>query len=176
MLGLSEQNRFGGNPCGVLEHAPNQTAFVKEDAKERARAKRLWDNYKLTIAQYDAIFAFQGGVCYACQQPEPVKGRRLSVDHCHDTGLIRGLLCSRCNPIIGKLENAYKRYGLGKVLGLTVQILAHRIAVYLSSPTATNALGAQHFGYTGRTGTKAHRKRLRKERRSMTGTRPPVTP
>jgi Recombination endonuclease VII len=137
-----------------------------EQAKERAREKRLLDNYKLTIAKYDIIWNFQGGICYACRQPEPVKGRRLSVDHCHTTGLIRGLLCSRCNPIVGKLENAFKRYGLGKVTGLDVQILASRIATYLWEPPATEALGYNHFGYPGRTGTKAHRKRLRKERKT----------
>lgn len=135
--------------------------------KEKARAKRLLDNYKLTVEQYDAILAYQGGVCYCCHQAEPVKGRRLSVDHCHDTGLIRGLLCSRCNPIIGKLENAYKRYGLGKVAELTVLILATRIAEYLLVPPATRALGAPLYGYPGRTGTKAHRARLRKERKLM---------
>lgn len=144
---------------------------MKEQTRERARAKRLLDNYKLTVAQYDAILAYQGGVCYACHQPEPVKGRRLSVDHCHVTGLVRGLLCSRCNPIIGKLENAYKRYGLGKLESLTVALLASRIATYLFNPPATKALGREHFGYTGRTGTKTHRARLRKERKNSGGTR-----
>ena len=141
---------------------------MNEKTKERARAKRLWDNYKLTIEQYDAILAYQGGVCCACHQSEPVKGRRLSVDHDHITGLIRGLLCSRCNPIIGKLENAYRRYGLGKVSDLSVQILAARIAAYLLESPATRALGAPHFGYPGRTGTKKHRARLRKERKMTT--------
>ena len=120
------------------------------------------DNYKLTVEQYDVILAYQGGVCYACHQPEPVKGRRLSVDHDHETGLVRGLLCSRCNPIIGKLENAFKRYGLGKVIGLNVKTLATRIAAYLWKPPATEALGKEHFGYAGRTGTKRHRKVLKR--------------
>ena len=145
---------------------------MKEQSKERAWAKRLWDNYRLTIEQWKAIYVYQGGVCYGCQQPEPVKGRRLSVDHDHETGLIRGLLCSRCNPIIGKLENAYKRYGLGKVPGLNVKTLATRIASYLWKPPATKALGMEHFGYSGRVGTKAHRKRLKKERKMTTPSKP----
>jgi Recombination endonuclease VII len=121
------------------------------------------DNYKLTIEMYDKIFVFQGGVCYACHQPEPVKGRRLSVDHDHTTGEIRGLLCSRCNPILGKLERAFVRYGLGKVLGLKLATFAFRIATYIAQSPASLALGGQHFGYSGRTGTKKHRARLRKE-------------
>jgi hypothetical protein len=139
---------------------------MKENQKEKARAKRLIDNYKLTVSQYDAIFAHQGGVCCICQCPEPVKGRRLSVDHDHTTGQVRGLCCSRCNPLIGKMENAFKRYGLGKVVGFTVAKMASRISGYLLYPPATVALGAPHYGYTGRTGTKKHRARLRKERKA----------
>lgn len=145
---------------------------MKEQAKERARAKRLMDNYKLTVEQYDAILESQGGVCYGCRMAEPVKGRRLSVDHDHGTGLVRGLLCSRCNPILGKFERAYMRYGLGKVLTLNVATLLFRLAYYIQEPPATKALGMQHFGYSGRTGTKVHRKRLRKERKMM----PPPKP
>jgi len=139
---------------------------VKEQTKERARAKRLMDNYKLTVEQYNAILAYQGGVCYICHCSEPVKGRRLSVDHDHKTGEIRGLACSRCNPLLGKIENAFKRYGLGKVIGLTVAILVGRLANYLHAPPARMALGEIHLGYSGRTGTKKHRARLRKEKKT----------
>ena len=132
---------------------------IKED---KARAKRLVDNYKLTVAQYDTIFGYQNGTCYACQQPEPVASRRLAVDHDHTTGLIRGLLCSRCNPVLGKLERAFVRFGLAKIAGLTVTIWLSRMGRYVDSEPATKALGYQHFGYPGRVGTKAHRKRIKK--------------
>lgn len=136
-----------------------------EETKAKARAKRLWDNYKLTIAQYDQLLAYQGGVCYMCHQAEPVKGRRLSVDHDHKTGLIRGLLCSRCNPILGKLERAYMRYGLGKVIQLTIEMFSKRLWQYVESPPATKCFGQPHYGYPGHVGTKAHRLKLRKERK-----------
>lgn len=121
------------------------------------------DNYKLTIEQYEAILDYQRGVCYACQQPEPVAGRRLAVDHDHGTGLARGLLCSRCNPVLGKLERAFIRFGLAKVLGLTVTRWLSRMGRYVDSEPATQALGYQHFGYAGRVGTKTHRKRIKKD-------------
>ena len=143
------------------------------DKKEKARAKRLWDNYKLAIEQYDAILLYQGGVCYACKQAEPVLGRRLAVDHHHGTGLVRGLLCSRCNPVLGKIERAFMRYGLGKVLDLDVVKWIIRIGRYMESEPATKALGYKHFGYVGRTGTKAHRARLRKERKKLLSLPPP---
>lgn len=144
-------------------------------SKEKAWARRLWDGYKLTVVQWHLINDHQNGVCYACQQLEPVKNRRLSVDHNHTTGEVRGLLCSRCNPLLGKLERAYARYGLGKVLTLSVAKYALRIGHYLEEPPAVKALGMSHFGYTGRTGTKAHRARLRRERKQNAPPRPTNT-
>ena len=125
------------------------------------------DNYKLTPEQYGVIEKHQGGICYACHQPEPVKGRRLSVDHDHATGMIRGLLCSRCNPVLGKLERAYIRYGLGKILALTFVQFIGRLYGYIQTPPAASALGYVHFGYKGHIGTKAHRKRIQQDRKSM---------
>jgi hypothetical protein len=46
-------------------------------------------------ADYEALLAAQGGVCALCGKPP--KTRRLSVDHDHKTGTVRGLLCFRCN-------------------------------------------------------------------------------
>lgn len=170
---------LAGAPArGVYAHhagiATFQTPCV--NAKEKARARRLWDNYKLTLEDYDKILAFQGGVCWACHRPEPVKGRRLSVDHDHATGLVRGLLCSRCNPVLGKIERAFVRYGLGKVLGLAYSEWIRRIAMYALHHPATAALGHPHYGYKGHVGTKAHRKRIRQEKRKLPPPTPPLPP
>lgn len=127
----------------------------------KTRAKYLRDNYKLTIEQWDIIDAFQHGVCFLCGKPN-ASGKRLSTDHRHSDGLIRGLLCAKCNPLLGKLENAFVRYGLHKIAGVTLVGLISRLVLYLSSPPATEALGKETFGYPGRTGTKKHRKLLKR--------------
>ena len=49
----------------------------------------------ITEAQYEALLAAQGGGCAICGNTP--KSRRLSVDHDHATGDVRGLLCHRCN-------------------------------------------------------------------------------
>lgn len=137
----------------------------KTAQKERARARRLMDNYKLTIEMYDAMERFQCRVCYVCGLPEPVAGRRLSVDHNHETGEIRGLLCSRCNPILGKIERAFKRYGLHN-LGVNFIKWLTSTRDYLCNQTvASRALGYRHFGYKGHVGTKTHRAHLKRLKR-----------
>jgi len=48
--------------------------------------------------EYQSMLDDQGGVCAICGHPP--KTRRLSVDHDHKTGLVRGLLCHRCNRFL----------------------------------------------------------------------------
>lgn len=65
------------------------------------RIKNL-QKYGLTISDYDAMLAGQNGGCALCGRTNR-NGKRLHVDHCHETGRVRGLLCSRCNTAIGLL-------------------------------------------------------------------------
>jgi len=67
--------------------------------------------YGVTRADYDKMFAEQGGRCAICGTDDPAthtsKGGDGSfcVDHCHQTGKVRGLLCGYCNTGIGKLRD-----------------------------------------------------------------------
>jgi hypothetical protein len=58
--------------------------------------------YGIELEEFEAMFEAQGGVCAICGEP-PVVGRRLSVDHEHDSDQVRGLLCQKCNAAIGML-------------------------------------------------------------------------
>jgi hypothetical protein len=154
----------------------------KIETQEKARAKRLLDNYNLTTAQSDAIDVYQGCVCWVCGRPEHVAGRRLAVEHSHVSGLVRGKLCSQCNPLLGKLENAYIRLGLHKVPGLNFVQIVERLAAYVKSPPAVAALGKEVFGWPGKTNTKRHRKFLKRlklqnkqKEKAVTPTKPLLT-
>lgn len=57
-----------------------------------------------TPKDYDRAFIRQGGRCAICGD-EPQVGKRLSLDHCHQTGKFRGLLCQPCNIAIGHLKD-----------------------------------------------------------------------
>ena len=65
--------------------------------------------YGISVVEYELMFKKQNGVCKICKQPEIRKLHnkivRLSVDHCHKPFKIRGLLCNKCNVMLGFIEN-----------------------------------------------------------------------
>lgn len=57
-----------------------------------------------SISTYSNLFKEQEGVCAICKQAENGRYKHLSVDHCHTSLKIRGLLCNNCNRGIGLLQ------------------------------------------------------------------------
>jgi hypothetical protein len=77
-------------------------------ARKRNRAYKLKAYYGMTVEQYDELLATQDGRCAICRQTQDeadTRKRNLSVDHCHDSGAIRGLLCESCNIGLGKFRD-----------------------------------------------------------------------
>lgn len=71
------------------------------------RRYRLKKNFDITDAEYERRLAAQSGRCKLCTRTPEDNGRRLAVDHDHDTGHVRGLLCTGCNSALGALgDNA----------------------------------------------------------------------
>lgn len=95
-------------PCRVA----NSSKWQKDNRQRRrdwANANRrrtlLQQNYGLTIEEYEAILASQGGVCAICKQPPMGKRKHLFVDHDHATNKNRGLLCGLCNAALERMES-----------------------------------------------------------------------
>ena len=87
----------------------------------KAQAKK----YGLDVETVHSIFHAQGGKCGVCGKDlPPWPSNRTHIDHDHDTGIVRGLLCSSCN----RYEGWIKRNG-------------ERLAAYLASPPAQAMLG-----------------------------------
>lgn len=63
------------------------------------RAQARFKKFGLTASEFDAMVERQGGVCCLCGSPPGA--RALAVDHDHETGKIRDLLCSTCNVGLG---------------------------------------------------------------------------
>lgn len=89
---------------------PEQKAYMRDWIREdrqknpdRYADRELRKHYGITLALYEQIFTFQNGRCAICQTTEAKgHGKRLSVDHCHKTQRLRGLLCNNCNNGLGR--------------------------------------------------------------------------
>ena len=88
---------------------PEVQAYYKTRAKQyrvenphRRRHAELKARYGLTPDQYDAMLVSQNNACAVCKC-EFIKTPH--VDHCHDSGKVRGLLCFNCNRAIGHFQN-----------------------------------------------------------------------
>ena len=95
------------------KYAERHRALVRRWSKElwsdpeyrfRKLKQRAATRYSLSVDEYDAFFVTHGNKCGICGTPHIDKpGKRLHIDHCHETGKLRGTLCNSCNLGIGKL-------------------------------------------------------------------------
>ena len=79
----------------------------KHDPKNSAVKYKLESQYGITVEQYNQMLENQNYCCAICGT-EPVN-RRLSVDHDHITGQVRGLLCPKCNMGLGCFRDEIPR-------------------------------------------------------------------
>lgn len=68
----------------------------------KKRARNLRNNYGLSPEEYEDMYLALGGHCQICDAHKDI----LVVDHDHDTGEVRGLLCHKCNASIGMLRDS----------------------------------------------------------------------
>jgi len=111
------------NKCKDCVSAYNKLRHAKKtreeldllNAKRRAnrntwktdRKKHFKRAYGITVEDYETMLINQNKVCKICNKPCK-SGKSLAVDHCHETGKVRGLLCAKCNTNLGRIE-AYLR-------------------------------------------------------------------
>ena len=92
-------------PSDAFSRHARAASGISSICNECQRWRMKFRNYGITRRQYESIFNAQGGVCAVCQC-DPSSDRcthgHLVVDHCHDSGMVRGLLCSRCNATLGE--------------------------------------------------------------------------
>ena len=71
----------------------------------RQKSWHLQSKYGITLEAAEALWEGQDGKCGCCREeiPAPGTSKGTVVDHCHETGAIRGILCRRCNNGIGIL-------------------------------------------------------------------------
>jgi hypothetical protein len=100
-------------PDKIYYHGKCKSCFIKEKQKdytpEKGRDKNLKHLYGITLQEYNTLLEQQNHCCAICESTDP-KGRKSGrggavevfyVDHDHNTGKVRGLLCNVCNRTMG---------------------------------------------------------------------------
>jgi hypothetical protein len=116
--------------CDAAYQASHAATAEGREMRRMARAK--WNDgnheyflqyrYGITLADYDRMLVDQAGRCAICGTTDP--GGRLkvwSVDHCHNSNKVRGLLCRRCNMGLG-----YFKDDTDRLLGAVAYLDRHR--------------------------------------------------
>lgn len=93
------------NPDKVRENVRRWRENNPEKSKAASRKQNL-GQYGLTLADFEALNRKQNGLCCICQKTCS-KHKVLSVDHCHKTGRVRGLLCDGCNKGLGHFKDDF---------------------------------------------------------------------
>lgn len=101
--------------CNQSKYCPDkQKKYIKKYTRRQANW-RLNKRYGITIEEYESLLENQNFQCGVCKisledykNAKNIKSERLttrtvkfSVDHCHDSGRVRGLLCHKCNMGLG---------------------------------------------------------------------------
>lgn len=73
--------------------------WYEAGGKDKIRARRILQTYGITVERYEELMTLQSGVCAICKRVS-ADGSALCVDHDHETGAVRGLLCRECNLMI----------------------------------------------------------------------------
>lgn len=71
----------------------------------KSKDDKLKRTYGISYQEYLTMLEAQGGCCAICGTDDTGKRKAFAVDHCHETGNVRGLLCSNCNTGIGNLRD-----------------------------------------------------------------------
>ena len=83
---------------------------LKKPDPEMQREQRMKREYGLTINDYEDMVKAQSNQCAICLAPgEAERNRKLVIDHCHASGKVRGLLCNKCNLLLGHANDTIER-------------------------------------------------------------------
>lgn len=95
-----------------LNHVKNGTSRLMKPAvsrkvgREKTLQKFRINKYGLTEEQHQKMFDNQNYRCATCGRHQNELPKKLSIDHCHNSGKVRGLLCNNCNVALGFVRDS----------------------------------------------------------------------
>ena len=121
------ENKWLGHTCRKCEskrsckycyetqrhNLPHVKAYYKryrESHRPEIRNKYYKRVFGITEDEFKAMVKRQKNSCAVCKEPIDMEDKySFNIDHCHDTGKVRGILCSKCNRGIGFFNNSEQR-------------------------------------------------------------------
>ena|SRR5215467_8614427 len=91
-------------PSPAARKRKNEQQRLKRQREGRIRTDSLRARYNITPEDYDWMLQVQGGGCAVCYTTDASRWGQFHVDHDHETGVVRGLLCAKCNFALGWYE------------------------------------------------------------------------
>ena len=101
------EDRLAQKKAYHAKHHEKELEYNNAHLEERHAVSRAWHlarDFGISIEEYDNLLFKQNGVCAICGHPP--NGKRLAVDHDHNTNKIRGLLCTGCNLALGVVNDS----------------------------------------------------------------------
>lgn len=98
--------------CANKYQRDRRKTIPKEVKYKKDREQNLWYKYGLSITEYNYRFNEQNGYCPICGKHQSELKKALVVDHNHITGRVRGLLCGKCNSVLGYFDADNKNFEL----------------------------------------------------------------
>jgi hypothetical protein len=80
----------------------------KDQKRINSKNSDLMRRYNITLEQYNDLLFKQNSTCLICHKHRNELNKDLVVDHCHETGKIRGLLCNMCNTSLGFIKEDFQ--------------------------------------------------------------------
>jgi hypothetical protein len=107
------QKQYAALNKDAIKNYPSNASEIRKEVyksyrinnKDSIRNRKYVKNYGITLDQYNKLFDEQKGCCKICGTHQDELDKKLVVDHCHETNIVRGLLCDKCNRGLGHFND-----------------------------------------------------------------------
>jgi hypothetical protein len=106
---LDQFNKNKSGKHGVHHYCKDCNSIQKKNSYNYVKSKnrRILNAYNLKFEEVEKLYISQNKKCKICNIEHPTVSKHggLYIDHCHTTGKVRGLLCSKCNMLLGNCND-----------------------------------------------------------------------